>query len=359
MINLYNLFYKIFYKILRLKLLTAFKVFYFVLINNVSKYPAYVNDFENLASVKFNSKYCLSFSSGTAAFYSAILSLKLQRNSNVLLSKITFPSVVRVLKFLGYNLYFFDTNEYFQPIYKKEFTEREYDLAIITHPFGFVVNPNNYNRFISEKTKLIFDCSHVHGLKYNNKNLNELADISFMSLQGQKAISGGEGGIILTNDSTYHQRMIELSHPSHNLNNFFKEFTGMSKNLKLRMHPLAAAIALTDLKNIEKKNQKLRDKIEKIYSFLSNKNNLELSGFKINETGGYHFGIPIYFKDVKNQKLNWPLVKYNWPRNYDFKNNPSHEKLYSVFDKILFIDLNWIKSNSFLYIKSKLDFIIK
>ena len=41
-----------------------------------------------------------------------------------------------------------------------------------------------------------------------------------MSLQGQKAISGGEGGITLT--EIYYQRMIELSHPGHEQNNYFK-----------------------------------------------------------------------------------------------------------------------------------------
>ena len=115
-------------------------------------------------------------------------------------------------------------------------------------------------------------------------------------MQGQKAISGGEGGIILTNNDIYHQRMIELSHPGHSLNNHFKQFTGMSKNIKLRMHPLAAVIALADLKNIDKKNEKLKNKIIKIYEFLSKKNNILINNYEINETGGYHYGIPLFLK---------------------------------------------------------------
>ncbi len=358
MINIYNFFYKIFYRISKIKFLTALRVFYFVLKNNVSKYPNYVKKFEKSASLKFNSKFCLSFSSGTAAFYSAILSLNLPKNSNVLISRVTFPSIIRVLNSMGYNLYFFETDKGFQPIYEKKFSEKKFDLVVITHPFGFIVKPDNYKIFLSEETKLIYDCSHTHGLKYNNKNLNEFADISFMSLQGQKAISGGEGGITLTNREIYYQRMIELSHPGHEQNNYFKEFTGMSKNLKLRMHPLSAVLASTDLNYIENKNKILNSKIKEIYNFLLKKQNVESSYLDIEETGGYHYGIPVYFRDISKQESTWPLIKYNWPIYYDHENNPTMEKKTSIFDDILFIDLNWIKSNSLLYIKSKLNLII-
>ena len=179
-----------------------------------------------------------------------------------------------------------------------------------------------------------------------------------MSLQGQKAISGGEGGIILTNNEIFYQRMIELSHPGHELNNYFKEFTGMSKNLKLRMHPLSAVLALPDLNYIEKKNKILNSKIKEIYNFLLKKQNVELNHLNIEETGGYHYGIPVYFRDISKQEIIWPLIKYNWPIYYDHENSPTMEKKNSIFDDILFINLNWIKSNSLSYIKSKLNLII-
>ena len=92
-----------------------------------------------------------------------------------------------------------------------------------------------------------------------------------MSLQGQKAISGGEGGLILTNSENYYKKMIELNHPGHLGNEYFKEFTGMSKNIKLRMHPISALVAIEDLKKIELENDILRVKIRKIYNFLSKK----------------------------------------------------------------------------------------
>lgn len=359
MIDLYNLFFKIINKILRLKFLVSIKVFYMVLTNNFSKYPNYLINFENKLAKKFNSKYCLSFSSGTAAFYAALLSLNLPKKTNVLISNLTFPSTIKVLKILDYEITMFECDKNFQPILNKNFLEKKFDLIIITHPFGFIVKPENYKILMSPKTKLIFDCSHTHGLEYNKKFLNEFADLSFMSLQGQKAISGGEGGVVLTNNKDYYQKMINLNHPGHSMNNLSKDFTGISKDLKLRMHPLAAIIASEDLKGIHNKNKKLRKKIKKIYNFLLIKKNLEIKDINHNETGGYHYGIPIYFRDITIQNINWPLLKLNWPLNYDLDYNSLANNENNVFDNILFIDLNWIKNNSFLYIKSKLDLLIK
>lgn len=359
MISFLNFFYKIIYKVRKLRLFASIKVGFYVLLNNISKYPSYVLKFENLVSKKFNSNYALTFSSGTAAFYSAILSLDLAKNSNVLVSRVTFPSVITVLKFLGFNLYYFDTDKQFQPKYKNDLLELKYSLIVITHPFGFIINPDSYKNFIADDTKLIYDCSHIHGAKYKGKYPNEFADISFMSLQGQKAISGGEGGIILTNSENYYKKMIELNHPGHSRNNYFKEFTGMSKNIKLRMHPISALVAIEDLKKIELENNLLRVKIRKIYNFLSKKNNIELNKFDLDNSGGFHYGIPIYFKDIKKQNIEWPLLEYNWPINYDEINFPLKNKIDDNYKNLFFVDLNWIKNNSFFYIKSKLDFIIK
>ena len=89
------------------KILTILKNFDFflffrlnliILKKNYSKYPNYVEEFEKTLAKKFNFKYCLSFSSGTAAFYASILSLNLKRKSKVLISVLTFPSVIEILK---------------------------------------------------------------------------------------------------------------------------------------------------------------------------------------------------------------------------------------------------------------------
>ena len=55
-------------------------------------------------------------------------------------------------------------------------------------------------------------------MKIDNSNHVKFFDISFLSLQGNKSISGGEGGAILTDDENIYSKMINNHHPGHRLN---------------------------------------------------------------------------------------------------------------------------------------------
>ncbi len=353
-----NLLFKIINRLNNLNYVSAIKIFYYVLLRNFSKYPRYLKKFENKISKEFNSKYALTFSSGTGAFYASVLSLGLKDGSKILVSRMTFPSVLNILKILKYKIYFFDVDKQFQPILKNIDSDINYDLIIVTHPFGFFCNFEKLKIFKNDKTKLIFDCSHSQGLTYKDKNINEYADIAFFSLQGQKAITGGEGGVILTDEKQFYHKMINMHHPGHNDNFFSSDYTGVSLNIKLRMHPLASLIADESLNKFEKNNQKIFKKYLKIYKFLESYKSIDipLSEYPIS---GFHYGLPFYFNSKVN-KFNWPIIKYNWPIYMnDSLELKKEENKNDIYNNLYFIDLNFIKSNSINVILSKLKVILK
>ena len=55
----------------------------------------------------------------------------------------TFPSVLNILKILKLNIYFYDLDKQFQPIIKGIDSEIDYDLIVVTHPFGFFATLKN------------------------------------------------------------------------------------------------------------------------------------------------------------------------------------------------------------------------
>ena len=82
-----------------------------------------------------------------------------------------------------------------------------------------------------------------------------------MSLQGAKAISAGEGGVVFSNSKYLANKMIELSHPSRKLideKNHFINVPGFSKFGKSRIHPLGALLASSDSDLIDNKNKLIR-----------------------------------------------------------------------------------------------------
>ena len=255
-----------------LKIIRNFNLSFFLKLNflilkkNYSKYPSYVKEFEDALSKKFNSKYVLTFSSGTTAFYASILSLNLNKKSKVLISSLTFPTIIEILNKFDFEIYYFDINRNFEIVFDND-QNHKFDLIVITHPFGFYLDYKKLNNIVENNTKIIFDSSHSQGIEIENKNHMNFADISFMSMQGNKSISGGEGGAIFTDNENFYLNMINNHHPGHNRNKKLKIAGGIN-DLKLRIHPLAALIANNDLKTFDKRDKALIEKIKKIYNFL-------------------------------------------------------------------------------------------
>ena len=352
-----NLFYKLIFKIKNLNLITAINIFFVVLTKNYSKYPKYLNIFEKKAKNYFKANYTLTFSSGSAAFYAALKSLNLKPKSKVLISSMTFPSIVKILSNQDLEIIFYEIDKNFQPINIKN-NIKDIHLIIVTHPFGFFSDFKNFNSIKNEQTKMIFDCSHVHGLKIDDKNINNFCDIAFFSMQGNKAISGGEGGLVLTDNEEYYKRMVNFHHPNHKENKYSIKFTGVSDDIKLRMHPIASLLALNDLKKLEGRNKELINKFDKIYKYLEKINFIKCPKFDKNKTSGFHYGLPFFIN--KKEDLVWPIIKYNWPIWYDNKFNPNENVITKSFlSDLYFIDLNWIKKNSLNFILFKLKKIFK
>lgn len=349
-----NFFYKLITVIKNIDIISATKVFFVILLKNYSKYPKYLNKFENSVKTYFNSDYALTFSSGSAAFYAALKSLNLKPQSKVLISRMTFPSVVKILSFLNFKIVFYDVDQNFHPSNLKDSSDfQDISLIIVTHPFGFFSNFRNLDKIKNQKTKVIFDCSHTHGLKIEEKNINNFCDIAFMSIQGNKAISGGEGGLVLTNNNDYYKRMVNSHHPNHSNSDYVDKYTGVSDDLKLRMHPLASLIALGDLKKLDLRNKQLIDKFATIYEYLETVEDIRCPKFDKTKIAGFHYGLPFFVK--KTAHFNWPIIKYNWPIFYNDEFKPhEHSDSVSILSNLYFIDLNWIKKTSGNEILSKL-----
>ena len=53
---------------------------------------------------------------------------------------------------------------------------------------------------------VIEDCSHAHGATYKGAPCGSIGQAGAWSLQGNKPVSGGEGGMLATNDPTIFER---------------------------------------------------------------------------------------------------------------------------------------------------------
>jgi len=126
--------------------------------------------------------------------------------------------------------------------------------VVITHMCG---NPCDMDAIVGmckkHNLKLVEDCSHAHGATYNGKMVGTFGDAAAWSMQTQKIIAAGEGGVLFTKDREVYDRAQLLGHfnkramEEMDKTSSYYQYATTGTGLKYRAHPLGVAIALTQL----------------------------------------------------------------------------------------------------------------
>jgi dTDP-4-amino-4,6-dideoxygalactose transaminase len=216
--------------------------------------------FENSFASYHERKYALLTSSGTAAIHSMFVAAGFKEGDEVICPAYTFFATVTPLLFTGAKpiLCDCDVNGNIDPQeIEKKITSKTKGI-VITHMWGIPCQMDKIVE-ICKKNKILLleDCSHAHGARYDRKLVGSFGDMAAWSLQGPKNVSGGEGGIFVTDNDEFYYRALLLGHynkrckqeiPStHPLSRY--AVTGMG--LKYRAHPLAVALAFETFKKLD------------------------------------------------------------------------------------------------------------
>ena len=205
-------------------------------------------DFATLHGVR----YALAVSSGTMALYSAFFAIGLKEGDEVICTAYSYHATATPLLHLGVKIVFCDVEEDTGNIdvSKIEKLITSHTVAIVTNDqWGHPCDKESILAVCkAHGLRYIEDCSHAHFAEYKGKYTGTFGDISCFSLQGRKLLSGGEGGILLTNQQDFYERAVLLGHnlkrPMQSVKNTdYKPLERTGFGLKLRMHPLAALIA--------------------------------------------------------------------------------------------------------------------
>ena len=234
---------------------------------NNKGYPVIVEKFEKTFAKLIGTKYALSTNSGTSALHSAYFALGLKKGDEVITPSLTFHATgTPLLKFTN-NVKFCGCDEVgnINILDLKKSVSNKTKLVVITHLGG---HPCDMDEIMSLKKKygfkMVEDCSHAHESRYKNKKVGTFGDINVFSMDRNKLLSVGEGGVLVTNNRDLFEKCLlisdfglRLQHGINLKNN--KKFKDTGLGFKHRIHPLAAAIALSEIKNL-KKYIKLRHK---------------------------------------------------------------------------------------------------
>lgn len=255
-------------------------------------------EFEAVFSKYHDRRYGILYNSGTSALFSAFVSLELKPGDNVIVPDYTFFATATPLAYFPVDIRFADCGQSGNISLESiiELADPSTRAVVITHMWGIPCDVDLISEFCKARgIALIEDCSHAHGARLDGTLCGSFGDIAIWSLQGQKIVSGGEGGILLTDSLQYYELAVLAGHFGPRTKELisessrFRGFRNTGFGLKLRAHPIAIAIAKQQFSHLESFLAVKRRNAEKFYSLLSNYNFISLPDISRRNPSWYSF----------------------------------------------------------------------
>ena len=191
-------------------------------------------------------------SNGTVALHLALIALDIGPGDEVLLPDFSYVASANAVKYVGATPVFVDANNssWQMNLEDLELKINSRSKAIIAvHTYG---NSEDMNSIVKIKEKynllLIEDCAEAIGTFQNHSHVGKYGDISTLSFFGNKTITTGEGGAVLTRSSKYHENIAKLKNQGlSEYMTYFHDVIGYN----YRMTNLAASIGLAQLERID------------------------------------------------------------------------------------------------------------
>ncbi len=194
--------------------------------NWVSSGGSFVTRFERMIADYVGAKHAVATINGTSALHAALLVAGVQPDDEVLVSSLTFIAPVNVVRYCGAWPVFMDADPtYWQMDAQKvvDFLEREcrpqagvlYDTATRRRikailPVHILGHPVDMDPILEVARKydlvVVEDGTESLGAKYKGRMVGLLGDIGCYSFNGNKTITCGGGGMLVTNNEAMARR---------------------------------------------------------------------------------------------------------------------------------------------------------
>lgn len=177
----------------------------------ISSKGKFVSEFETNFKSYIGARHASTVSNGTVALHLALIALGIGPDAEVIVPTLTYISSVNAITYTGATPVFCDslkrTWQMDPADVKRNITPRTRAIMVV-HLYGqpcemdqLVAIAREHNLFIIE------DCAEAFGTYYKGRHVGTFGDVGTFSFFGNKTITTGEGGMVVTDDETLHDRM--------------------------------------------------------------------------------------------------------------------------------------------------------
>ncbi len=219
----------------------------------ISSAGKFVTAFENGFADYMNVENAISCCNGTVAMHIPLLALGLKPGDEVIVPALTYIATANAVRYCGATPVFADclrdTWNIDPADVRRKITSKTKGI-IPVHLYGnpcdmdeIIAIAKEYNLFVLE------DAAECHGATYKGRKAGTIGDAGTFSFFGNKLITTGEGGMVVTNNNELadHMRILKGQGQDPKRRYWFIEV-----GYNYRMTNIEAAIGLAQLENIDK-----------------------------------------------------------------------------------------------------------
>lgn len=220
--------------------------------NWISSKGDYIQRFETGFAEQVQVRHATSVCNGTVALHLALVALGVGPGDEIIVPTLTYIASVNAIVYTGATPVFVDslpdTWQMDPADVQRKITPRTRAIMAV-HLYGHPCDMNALSAISqAHGLFLIEDCAEAIGSLYQGKPVGGFGHIATFSFYGNKTITTGEGGMVLTNDQTLYQRCLHFKGQGLAAHRqYWHDVVGYN----YRMTNICAAIGLAQLEQLD------------------------------------------------------------------------------------------------------------
>jgi len=293
--------------------------------NLVSSTGEYVNKFEKKIKDYTRAKFAIAVVNGTQAIYISLKACGVKKDEEVLVPALTFVGTVNAISYLGAKPHFVDSQiknfgidclkleNYLNKISKlrgnkciNKLTGKVIKAIIPVHVFGHPCDIQNIIK-IAKKFNLIVveDAAEALGSFYKQKHLGTFGDTGCISFNGNKIITTGGGGMVITNKKILAKKIKHLTTTAKLKHKW--EYIHDEVGYNFRMPNLNAALGLAQFEKIHIFLKAKRTLFKKYFNVFNKMKGISL--YKESNNANSNYWLQTLILDKNNVNLKNKILK--------------------------------------------------
>jgi len=234
-------------------------------------------EFESRIKDITGAKHAVAITNGTAAIYCCLLSLGIGPGDEVIVPNLTFVATANAVIMAGATPVFCDVcprSMCMEVEQVRKVVSAKTKCIIPVHLFGNAAQmPEIINFANSSGIKVVEDAAQGIGVKVGAKHVGTYGNLGILSFYGNKTITCGEGGIILTDDAALAERCYQLKNHGRSQKGVFVHKT---IGFNFCFTEMQAAIGLSQLDKLNTIIEKKAEIFEKYCTAFKDSKNIQI-----------------------------------------------------------------------------------